>query len=67
MAYDASLRGGGTGGRFSEADRSELTRLEGLRQPTDWDRGRLAAFRLTATDPDDAGRVQALTDRWGSR
>lgn len=49
---------------WTEDQRREVERLERLDVPTDWERGTLAALRMTAQGDADHRRAQLLSDRW---
>ena len=49
---------------WTEDQRREFDRLERVERPSEWERGTLAALRMTAQGDADHRRAQALTDRW---
>lgn len=63
MVYDATIRTAYRGG-LSDEQRANLDQMERLSNPTQWQRGQLAAMRHCADNEQDRQRMQALDAKW---
>lgn len=56
-----------SGSGLNDRDREMLTRLEGIAQPSAYERGTLAALRLRTPGGTERARADALTQRWNKQ